>query len=656
MKKFSLLALAAAGLLFGACSEKDELTASQEQQQVWNENGNGYLSVSINLPVDRVSSTRAKNDVYDDGTAEEYEVNSALLVLFHNAASDTQYGSDAKFLGYYPLTLPQRVKDADNDNITTSYQVTTEIGEQVKNNLFALVLVNYEQVISASDFNSETSPKLVFDGATPYTVTTSTTIGDLQAHISNAAFYTAASSTVPAKNFFMTNAVLSSAIGGISGTAPLAATAPTKSNIFVLSKLNTDNIKSTREEAEANPAGSIYVERAVAKATISTSATYVATEATANTIKSIEWNIDNMEPTSMLVRNMGTLSPDYLGYSSNAFTTPYYRMVGNTQMGTTAIQPQEAFYRTYWCIDPQYNVAAPTMTAAASYYPSSQALYCHENTFNVANQNYRNTTRANLKVTINNGTTFYTINDADVLSTAAGVNTALANVIMANSDIKKLYDDNLNEGKSYTMAEADFVITLTDKNANGIKTVSDIDFSSAMKTTIAGNTTFKTTMAFLTGTEKSDLIAELNASVKIKEFTNGIMYYEARFQHFANTYHEASFSGTWNEAAQNNALNAGNLAPWKIWESAESTTDPAPTSASAYPIGTPDNSEKNYLGRWGMVRNNWYDVQVTAFNKFGDPVPTNITGSNTPDDNIRQYISVKINVLSWAKRTQQWSF
>jgi hypothetical protein len=61
-----------------------------------------------------------------------------------------------------------------------------------------------------------------------------------------------------------------------------------------------------------------------------------------------------------------------------------------------------------------------------------------------------------------------------------------------------------------------------------------------------------------------------------------------------------------------------------------------------------------------MVRNNWYDVNITAFNKIGLPVDPSVTVSNpdTPDDKIEdsKYISVKINVLSWAKRTQNWSF
>ena len=59
-----------------------------------------------------------------------------------------------------------------------------------------------------------------------------------------------------------------------------------------------------------------------------------------------------------------------------------------------------------------------------------------------------------------------------------------------------------------------------------------------------------------------------------------------------------------------------------------------------------------------MVRNNWYDVTITAFNRLGSPVDPsgNVSNPITPDDNVKEYISVKIAVLSWAKRTQSWSF
>ena len=62
------------------------------------------------------------------------------------------------------------------------------------------------------------------------------------------------------------------------------------------------------------------------------------------------------------------------------------------------------------------------------------------------------------------------------------------------------------------------------------------------------------------------------------------------------------------------------------------------------------DSDARYLGRYGVVRNNWYDISVTSIKALGSPNVTEVT--NEPVDKKESYISVKINVLSWAKRTQ----
>lgn len=84
------------------------------------------------------------------------------------------------------------------------------------------------------------------------------------------------------------------------------------------------------------------------------------------------------------------------------------------------------------------------------------------------------------------------------------------------------------------------------------------------------------------------------------------------------------------------------MTPWKKSET------PKPTvSDGAYPTA---NQAGNYLGRYGVLRNNWYTVNVEGIKKIGSPVVPEVTGD--PDDELAAYISVKINVLSWAKRTQ----
>ena len=62
------------------------------------------------------------------------------------------------------------------------------------------------------------------------------------------------------------------------------------------------------------------------------------------------------------------------------------------------------------------------------------------------------------------------------------------------------------------------------------------------------------------------------------------------------------------------------------------------------------NKSDEYLGRYGVLRNNWYEINVQSIKSLGDPNVTEVTPE--PVDKKESYISVDINVLSWAKRSQ----
>ena len=626
MKKLSFLALAAVGLLLGACSSTDV----EDQGGQGEKNGKGYLAVQIQLPSIPASSTRAENDVYDDGLAAEYAVNNAALLLFHGSTE-----ASATFYQAIALTLPIEVIDTDNDNLTSSYIAVSEVNDTYTKDLWALALVNYTNV-----FDLTTKKFLGKNGAlgADYTLTEgTTTIADLQ---SNAAIF---ANSFNGSGFFMTNAVLSNTPGGSSATAPAAA------NLSVLAKLADDCIKDTEKEAKANPAGSVFVERALAKATLSVTPTTIG----ALSITDVEWSLSGTETSSYLVRNMfdngGTPVADYMGYSSEYFTTPYYRFAGSVKIGETAIQPTVDFYRTYWCVDPQYSATA-TLNTTTSFGATGvdNPQYCYENTFDVLRQSYDNTTRAVIKVTTDGGD-FYTINGADAKSTEAQALVALMNVYMTDANVQKAFQDNYTGGGTYsiTMGSFDTSSALTVNATTGVVTLngSAITPSSSLSSTDFNLTQLGTDLAAATATAA----ATANAYVDVLKYTGGVMYYEARIQHFAQTSYEKA-AGTKTPAA---ALAAGDLAPWNFWE----TTKPAVgTTVNAYPDNT-NTAEENYLGRYGMVRNNWYDIQVTAFDHFGDPVEPSFPVNPTPDDNVNsKYIAVKINVLSWAKRTQGWIF
>lgn len=104
----------------------------------------------------------------------------------------------------------------------------------------------------------------------------------------------------------------------------------------------------------------------------------------------------------------------------------------------------------------------------------------------------------------------------------------------------------------------------------------------------------------------------------IKEYKDGESYYFVRIKHFGD-----------------------DMTPWNTDETTK------PSTSSIYPE---DHLKENYLGRYGVLRNNWYDIAVEGVKGLGSAVVPNVT-PNT-DDELKSYIAVKINVLSWAKRSQ----
>ena len=63
-----------------------------------------------------------------------------------------------------------------------------------------------------------------------------------------------------------------------------------------------------------------------------------------------------------------------------------------------------------------------------------------------------------------------------------------------------------------------------------------------------------------------------------------------------------------------------------------------------------DDADGKYLGRYGVVRNNWYELQVSAIKNLGSP--TIPTAPENPDDENQYYLTFKVNIHSWAKRVQ----
>ncbi len=618
--------------LLAACSDKDPLGEGPDNG-IGNpgENiGDGYVAVQINLPTNVVSAApRAANDNFDDGTPNEYRVSNGALLLFTAAPTDKE--GDAVFKAAYDLNLESYwiSKPDDVDNITTSNLVAVQVTNPAQSGekLYGLVMVNYRNVVSIDKDNHTfniVGKSAAFSGK----------FSDLVNEISDQPFYVGSGSG--ASNFFMTNAPLSSVDEN---------TKPEASNVTTLVDI-TDGIKRTRLEAENAPAGSFFVERAVAKATLSVTANNGLNVGTGEnavhfTAENIEWTLNATNTKSYIVRNMGDLS--YIGYQSPGKT---FRMVGNQKMGTTQIQPEVDLYRTYWCIDPNYD----TYTEGDLTYKedktttdfvkagSGNPLYCYENTFNVEHQLHQYTTQAIVKVQFkvegaDDAATFYTINDRqDIIYTDKNevitypVSFILQDTRVVNA-VKKAIEGT---GQSVNITNENYTKYMTikfERNDDGLYVVTNIEFKDTEFVELGG------VKPEINDEDHKKLLIDVNNAYTIAEYDKGVSYYPVRFKHFAGA----------------STTDATDLAPWDADKVGASSYD-----YDGYTGTKSGNAENMWLGRYGMVRNNWYDLNVTGFNKLGKPSigGLEVDSDSTPDDNVEQWIAFKVNILSWAKRVQ----
>ena len=587
MKKTKLFALAFAALALGACSSDDLV---EQKNPTVTPGEKGYVSVALNLPT---QPTARANDVYDDGLPVEYKVNDATLLLFKGTSE-----ASATFAGAYELDVTGFADNAPaGDNITSTATLVREITKPSTNEgeyIYALVVVNDNDKLTVAN---ETAS---LDGQ----ALTGKTFSDFakQVMTTNAAELTA-------DGIFMSNAPLSNVSGGTTATAAPTATVTT------LAVIDPDNIYPTIAEASSNPAANIYVERAVAKVTVNATDAETVTDGNPKLagyeVEGWTFNVANTK--TYAVRNVE--GADWWTLTRTGATE--YRFLGNVAVAKDR-------YRTYWGYDPNYNT---TYNAADFDINSNEELdnttllgfgennpgYCLENTFDIDNQIENRTTavvvKAKLKVTgAEDDGTFYTVNgNTSTIYQKAGVENLVKTRIM----------DWLEENKatyiqSGTVEGDDLVVTLSNATTDkgGIITVASVVLPEEAATGItfvegqnleALNEAFTTQVANLVNGGTNPLV--------ISYYKDGYAYYDIKIKHFGD-----------------------DQTPW-----AQDGQDGYTTAA-------------DFLGRYGALRNNWYDITVTGIKNIGSASVPDVTNKwDDPEDN---YIAVSINILSWAKRTQ----
>lgn len=385
--------------------------------------------------------------------------------------------------------------------------------------------------------------------------------------------------------------------------------------VTTLVTIKENNIYPTQKEAEnGKAAADVFVERGVAKMTVATPGTTGTiivkdkanpTDTTKKSeVKFSNWALDITNKKTYAVHNIDGLNTDF----PDIWTTARFTGTNN---------------RVYWGTDPNYNLAGLNTADKANDtireaefnfidatskidkdFGETNPVYCLENTFNLANMYQGQTTRVIFKATYTpkddkgnslaeTDGTFYTIGNMKTIlnetKLKAAVDAAATSVL---SDCTVDYDANLKK-------EGSHVITLADiKDATGKPLVAETEYNGKKGTVIVDE--INTKLGLKAGRKE--------AMVGINTYLQGVTYYIARVKHF------------------------GVLTPWNSGES----------------YG--DNNDK-YLGRYGMLRNNWYEL--TVGNVYGPGYPgVPPVDPTLPDDENEKYLSVSVKILSWAKRSQ----
>ena len=369
-------------------------------------------------------------------------------------------------------------------------------------------------------------------------------------------------------------------------------------NVTTLVAIDGNKIYPTEEQAAKSAATDVYVERGLAKVTLGTGTTtekQVKDGAYKDDKVTISnWALDVTNKKTYPIHNVDGLTTDYANIWDNTDTQAGTNGANNKRFVDNNADTNAK--RVYWGKDPNYDNTDNDKTALNAEFN------------NVANANVKedpakplycleNTFNlANMKQGQTTRVVFkatykpHSLPEGETTFYKIGKNTA----IWSEADLKQEIEAavaSVVSGATVTLKTEENDIT-----AAGTHYIEEANITGV--TITPENITAINTQLGLNKDKK----------VGISTYAGGESYYIARIKHFGD------------------ALTK--------WESG--------------PYG-----EKNleYLGRYGVLRNNWYVLTVQSVSGPGYPSVPEVK-PNTPDDEDDNYINVSVKILSWAKRSQ----
>ena len=478
MKKISFFALAlAAGLMMGCSDEvgNDVNPGGTGSATV----GEGFMSVAINLP-STTGGSRASVNGFDDGLATEYAVKNGKLFIFGGATE-----AAATLQAIYTLDVSDPWTDVSGQ-ITTTKTIAVSTTDMTGPNFYALVVLN------------DNSQNLGL------TVGTSK-ISDLEANT----LTPASEATLRTNGFMMVNSPLSQVAGGVNQ--------PTSVTLLKYPSFDKTKIKSNAQDALLDPAATIYVERVHAKVTLSEGTSMTSPSTALGTMDVLGWALDNTNKSTYLMRN-AKATDAWWAYKSTKTGTPApeYRFIEDDPVAA-------GLYRTYWCTDPNYNIAY-----AAANFPQ----YCLENTFDTDHQTEQNTTAVIVKAQFNGGEDFYVRN--------SNINT-IYNATNAQGVVKEMLLNWLEANKATYIKEGE----ITGANITSVTLAADADKKVTATAIELDDCSSVTEWADDQNAEKQNAekleaamnaqLKEINKTLNMTFYEDGVAYYRLLIKHFGDT-------------------------------------------------------------------------------------------------------------------------
>ena len=587
MKIKHFFGLAVIAAMTASCSSNEDLGTAGPGTGT-NEAGVGYATFTINLP--STNGTRAGNPTYEQGTLDEYDVNDVTLLIFQKTAT-SKSEDEYTFVEKAELGNMAPWKDENNSGgITASATITAKLSNVALTSEDSPS--DYYALAILNNKNSAGEDKITL----PTKPTTESTTPPVTYGSWNAASNTD-ETKLKDKGFYMANAPVF-----VAGKEPTTL-------------VNIDKVYATKQKAETNAATTIHVERGLAKVTVA-SDDFTKTFNPSGTIynkdevKITAWNLDVTNKSTFPIHKTAGLK----NANFSTIWTPSTAAVSTGASVARFVDEANPFKRVHWGIDPNYDTDLSKVSDCEGQFtilPANATIdgaadkpqYCLENTFDINHMKQGQTTRVVFKAKykpkgFGDDETFYKIgNNTDLWSKTTleeQIKAKAQEVLGKESETNKIVvdlkaADNNIEGKAGTK-----ILTEANVQHNGANVKS--------KEIEAIN-------------EKLGLKAatETEPIVGIATYKSGESYYIARIKHF------------------------GVLTPWNEGD-------------ATYGVDNDDNNTK-YLGRYGVLRNNWYELTVNSVSGPGTPdVPT--IKPDVPDDESYKYISVSVKILSWAKRSQ----